>query len=102
MRSVIAISVLVSGALAVWNPKICNGAGGCVSNTFYAADPFRCPDGTTLNVQQTASNSIDSDNGSYEIVSKAEFPTSCLTGEKPGDDDFLVVCPLPPQKHQNM
>ncbi|KAH7119660.1 hypothetical protein B0J11DRAFT_65616 [Dendryphion nanum] len=90
MRSFIPLATILPVALA-WNPKVCNGAGGCVGTTWSVPDPFRCPDGTRLNTQQTASNSIDTSNGSYEIVSKVDFPTSCLRGVKPADTDVLVL-----------
>lgn len=94
MRSTVVISALISGALA-FNTKICQGAGGCVQTTDGSSDPYRCPDGSVLNVQQTASNILDATNGSYEIVSKAQFPSSCATGAKPADGDVLVVCSWP-------
>lgn len=94
MRSFVTIAVFASGALAAFNPKICNGAGGCVgSSAGDGRDPFVCPDGTRLNLQQTASNAIDSGNGGYEIASKDEFPTICLDGTKPADGDVLTVRP---------
>ncbi|USP77446.1 hypothetical protein yc1106_04720 [Curvularia clavata] len=90
MRSTIAIAALISGALA-FNKKICGGAGGCVQTTVAYPDPFRCPDGSLLNLQQEASNVLAATNGEYEIISKAQFPSSCLNGVKPGDSDVLVV-----------
>ncbi|KAF1950769.1 hypothetical protein CC80DRAFT_496505 [Byssothecium circinans] len=90
MRSFVAIAAFLPAALA-WNSKICNGAGGCVGTSWAVEDPFRCPDSTRLNTQQTASNEIDASNGSYEIVTKAEFPKSCLRGVTPKDTDVLVV-----------
>ncbi|KAH6638093.1 hypothetical protein C7974DRAFT_390860 [Boeremia exigua] len=91
MRSFIIIPFLSSAALAAFNTRICDGAGGCVGTTWSVGDPFRCPDETRLNVQQTAGNSIDTGNGSYEIITKEEFPSSCLRGVKPADTDTLVL-----------
>ncbi|RMZ66121.1 hypothetical protein GMOD_00005190 [Pyrenophora seminiperda CCB06] len=81
-------SVLVSAALA-FNTKICKGAGGCVQ-TAGNTGSFKCPDGSSLNVQQTASNKLDAANGSYEIVDKSVFPTSCLFGQ-PASGNTLAV-----------
>lgn len=92
MRSFITLSVFASGALAAWNPKICNNSGGCVGTTWNPPDPFVCPDGTRLNIQQTAHNEIDAQAGNYQIVTKAQFPSSCLNGAKPLDSDILTVC----------
>lgn len=90
MRSLVLIPLL-SPAVLAWNYKICNGVGGCVQTTWSPEDPFRCPDGTRLNSQETASNSIDTSDGSYEIITKAEFPSSCLRGVKPAATDTLLV-----------
>lgn len=90
MRSFILIPFLSSAALA-FNTRICGGAGGCVSTTWAPEHPFRCPDGTRLNSQQTASNSIDTGNGSYEIITKDKFPSSCLRDVKPANTDTLLV-----------
>ncbi|PSN70855.1 hypothetical protein BS50DRAFT_570315 [Corynespora cassiicola Philippines] len=90
MRSFVAVAALLPAVLA-WNSKICNGVGGCVGTTWSVEHPFRCPDGTRLNSQQTASNSIDTSNGSYEIITKAEFPTSCLRDVAPADTDVLLL-----------
>ncbi|EUC31544.1 hypothetical protein COCCADRAFT_101025 [Bipolaris zeicola 26-R-13] len=91
MRSFITLSLLTSGAVAVWNAKACNGVGGCISGTTLTPDPFRCPDGTGLNLQQTAHADIGTWAGVYDIISKAEFPDHCLHGAKPGANDLLVV-----------
>ncbi|KAH8698101.1 hypothetical protein GQ44DRAFT_633384, partial [Phaeosphaeriaceae sp. PMI808] len=75
----------------LWNPKLCNGAGGCAGAGWNAPDPFRCNDGTRLNPQQTASEQIASGLGAYDVITGAQFPTSCLPGVKPGDSDTLVM-----------
>ncbi|KAF2125764.1 hypothetical protein P153DRAFT_299371 [Dothidotthia symphoricarpi CBS 119687] len=92
MRSVelLTLAALLPAALASWNGKICSGAGGCVGTSWAVPDPFRCPDATLLNTQQTASNSIDASNGAYSVITAAEFPTTCLEGRKPSDKDVLI------------
>ncbi|KAH8730010.1 hypothetical protein GQ44DRAFT_823372 [Phaeosphaeriaceae sp. PMI808] len=90
MRSIISVAALLPAVLA-FNPKICKGAGGCVQITWNAADPFRCPDGTLLNLQQQAHNELAATNGAYEVISKDQFPTSCLNGAKPSATDILAV-----------
>lgn len=91
MRSLVLIPLLSTAVLASWNSKICDGVGGCAGPGWAPKDPFRCPDGTLLNQQQTAGNNIDTSNGSYEIITKDEFPTSCQRGVKPADTDTLLV-----------
>ncbi|KAH8733095.1 hypothetical protein GQ44DRAFT_601236 [Phaeosphaeriaceae sp. PMI808] len=90
MRYIVAVAALLPAAFA-WNQKVCNGAGGCVGTDYNPEGPFRCPDGTRLNFQQIASNSIAGSDGSYDIVTKDQFPTSCLTGRQPTDKETLVV-----------
>lgn len=90
MRSSILIPFLSATALA-FNTKICGGAGGCVGPTWSPEDPFRCPDGTRLNLQETASNSLDAGDGSYEVVTKDAFPKTCLRDVKPANTDTLLV-----------
>ncbi|KAH7383874.1 hypothetical protein BKA66DRAFT_529359 [Pyrenochaeta sp. MPI-SDFR-AT-0127] len=90
MRFILPIAALLPAALA-WNPKLCNGAGGCEQTTWSPEYPFRCPDGTRLNSQQTASNSLAAGRGEYSVISKAEFPTSCLRGVSPQASDKLLV-----------
>lgn len=90
MRSLIFLSFAAS-ALAVWNPRICDGSGGCTGTTWNHPDPFRCEDGSLLNFPQGASNTEAAGGGDYEIISKAEFPTVCLQDKKPGASDTLVV-----------
>lgn len=95
MRSFITLSLLTSGAFAVWNPKVCNNVGGCISGQTPLPDPFKCPDGTRLDLQQSVSVDIDTWSGEYDIISKAEFPDHCLYGAKPSDNDLFVVCSFP-------
>lgn len=90
MRFILPVVALLPAALA-WNPKLCGGAGGCEQTTWSPSFPFRCPDGTRLNMQQTASNSIAAGNGGYSEITKAEFPTSCLRGVAPAASDKLLV-----------
>ncbi|KAF9696375.1 hypothetical protein EKO04_005171 [Ascochyta lentis] len=90
MRFVLAAVIALPSVLA-WNPKACNGVGGCVKGTWNPEGPFRCPDGTRLNTQQTAHNSLGMDNGEYTAISKAEFPSTCLRGVKPKSTDSLAV-----------
>lgn len=93
MRStaILALAAFLPSTLAVWNSKICNGVGGCVGTGAIDLNPFRCPDGTRLNLQETASNQIDLQAGGYEIATEQEFPTSCLAGLSPGQGNILVV-----------
>ncbi|KZM22007.1 uncharacterized protein EKO05_0002726 [Ascochyta rabiei] len=90
MRFVLAAIIALPSVLA-WDSKVCNGVGGCNTGTSFSEDPFRCPDGSRLNVQQTASNMNAVGSGDYTVVSKAEFPTTCLDGAKPGSSDTLVL-----------
>ncbi|EUC42418.1 hypothetical protein COCMIDRAFT_39527 [Bipolaris oryzae ATCC 44560] len=91
MRFFVTLSLLTSGAFAVWNAKVCNNAGGCVSGVTRLPDPFRCPDGTGVNLQQSASADLGTSAGEYDIISKSQFPDHCLYGAKPGANDLLVV-----------
>ncbi|KAH7396359.1 hypothetical protein BKA66DRAFT_606221 [Pyrenochaeta sp. MPI-SDFR-AT-0127] len=91
MRFQFAVAALPALTLASWNQRICGGAGGCAHISWGPDDPSRCPDGTLLNVQQTASNSLSLGRGTYDIISKAEFPSSCLDGSTPQASDTLVV-----------
>lgn len=89
--SALTTFIFSTTALANWNPKLCGGAGGCLGITWWPGTDYSCPDGTYLTAQQVAQNTLDVDSGSYDLVSKEDFPTECARGVTPGPRDTLVV-----------
>ena len=72
------LASLLPSALAVWNPKICSGSGGCLDITWWPGTAFNCPDGTSLTAQKIAQETLSLETGNYDVIAAAEFPKTCL------------------------
>ncbi|KAF1965682.1 hypothetical protein BU23DRAFT_519149 [Bimuria novae-zelandiae CBS 107.79] len=90
MRFIIPTAVLLPVALAQWNGGLCGGVGGCGAVTSTADGPFRCPDGTRLNCQESSGVYIDNATGNYTVITAAKWPKSCQDGT-PAASDVLTV-----------
>ncbi|PSN66433.1 hypothetical protein BS50DRAFT_669283 [Corynespora cassiicola Philippines] len=94
MRSFNLIAAVLPALAVAFDGHLCNGAGGCSMLAEGAASnhPFRCPDGSRQNTMQT--QIVSGRNitvGYYEVVSREEFPATCLNGAVPGDADTLAL-----------
>lgn len=85
------LAALFTSALANWDSKLCNGAGGCLGTSWFPGTDFVCPDGLKLTNQQVAQNSVDMSSGLYDYVSADAFPKSCLRDVVPGPEAKLIV-----------
>ncbi|UPX09321.1 uncharacterized protein EKO05_0000012 [Ascochyta rabiei] len=90
MHSYTLILASLPFLVAAWDPKLCNNAGGCSTSTWLTQKPFTCPDGTRHDIPNMDRLLSDVTDGKYDIVSKANFPTECLNGAKPGANDILI------------
>ncbi|XP_014554717.1 hypothetical protein COCVIDRAFT_104341 [Bipolaris victoriae FI3] len=84
------LAAIVPVALAGWNPKACNGAGGCTQVGYASSGPFVCPDGSRLNLPSFAGDNLDAGNGNADPVAKADFPKSCTSGAVPPADATFI------------
>lgn len=85
------IATLFEGTVAVWNPKICNGAGGCLGITWWPGTDFDCANGKNVTAQQVASNTLAMDAGSYDVITADKFPKTCLRNVVPSAKSILTV-----------
>ena len=76
------LALLPAAAVVVqaWDPKLCNGAGGCQGLTWFGEYGYRCPSGATIGLQPFAQALSDIAQGTYEYVASDEFPASCERG----------------------
>lgn len=89
--SLLPAAILFNGALATWNDKICEGAGGCLGITWFPNTDYTCPGDILITNQEVAQNLISTESGVYTVISADEFPDSCEK-ESPDSNDYLVVC----------
>lgn len=85
------LAAIIPVAIAGWNPKACNGAGGCTQVGYANSDPFVCPDGSRLNMPTFASDNLDAGDGNGIPVTKDDFPKSCTSGAVPPADATFFV-----------
>ncbi|KAF2793967.1 hypothetical protein K505DRAFT_216024, partial [Melanomma pulvis-pyrius CBS 109.77] len=84
------LAALFTSALANWDSKLCNGAGGCLGTSWFPGTDFVCPDGLKLTNQQVAQNSVDMSSGLYDYVTADAFPKSCLRNVVPSPEAKLI------------
>ncbi|KAG6361137.1 hypothetical protein INS49_009361 [Diaporthe citri] len=83
-----ALLALLPAAVMAWDPKLCNGVGGCQGLTWISEYGYRCPSGATIGLQPYAQALGDIAQGRYEYVASDEFPASCEPqGGSPGAAD---------------
>ncbi|KAI3394395.1 hypothetical protein diail_2807 [Diaporthe ilicicola] len=77
MHAAATLLALLPAAALAWDPKLCNGAGGCQGLTWASEFGYRCPSGATIGPQPLAQALTDIAQGVYEYVASDEFPASC-------------------------
>ncbi|CAE6995810.1 hypothetical protein CFE70_000173 [Pyrenophora teres f. teres 0-1] len=86
----IALAASLPVAFAFWNNDLCNGWGGCIGIGNLVRDPFRCPDGTSINLPDFSNDQDLAGKENAPRITKEEFPSTCFEGAVPGPDDKLV------------
>lgn len=88
MHAAATLLALLPAAALAWDPKLCNGAGGCQGLTWISEFGYRCPSGASIGPQPFAQALGDIAQGGYEYVAEDEFPASCMrSGDVPGPAD---------------
>ncbi|KAL1862655.1 hypothetical protein Daus18300_008453 [Diaporthe australafricana] len=88
MHAAATILALLPAATLAWDPKLCNGAGGCQGLTWISEFGYSCPSGASIGPQPFAQALTDIAQGGYEYVASDEFPASCMrAGDVPGSAD---------------
>ncbi|KAL2283655.1 hypothetical protein FJTKL_09715 [Diaporthe vaccinii] len=83
-----ALLALLPAAVTAWDPKLCNGVGGCQGLTWISQYGYRCPSGASIGPQPFAQALLEIAQGGYEYVASDEFPASCeAQGGSPGAAD---------------
>lgn len=85
------LAVIFPNVLAGWNPKACNGAGGCTFVGFSPSDPFLCPDSSRENFPEFVNDQSNAGNGDSAAVTKEEFPKACIKGNVPPEGATFIV-----------
>lgn len=75
------LALAAATAVQAWDPKLCNGAGGCQGLTWFSDFGYKCPSGATIGLQPFAEALRDIAQGGYEYVASDEFPASCERSE---------------------